>query len=714
MDSEASYKQLKKKLLKLTKENSHLKKLYQAATAIESNFSSDAVIESIAIQIATVLNATGCTIELWRPDKNLIEVLIDYSQNHPDEVEKPGKTYDLATFPATLHVLQNRQIKQLQVDDPAADAAEVALMQEMEVYSLLLVPIMTQNRVLGLIEVYEEEEARYYSSDELHLAQSLACQGAITLENFQLYKNARDEIEKRKKIELELQESKGLFDSFMGHLPALAFMKDIQGRYIYVNRAYRALYDLDPNERIGKTDAELFPIDVANQIQENDQYVLSEGKVIKNVEPVEFNGQTYHHLTSKFPIFKDGKVVILGGIAFDISDRVEAEKERKRLEKKLLRSQRMETLGLLAGGVAHDLNNVLSGIVSYPELLLLDLPEDSPLRKSIITIQNSGKKAAEIVDDLLVLTRRGVMHNEIINLNDIVSEYLNSPELKRLISFHSNVVIDANLEPDLLNVEGSAIHLKKSVMNLVSNAAESQSRGGKIVISTQNRYVDRPVSQSDDFKEGDYVVLNIEDNGEGIAKDDLQRIFEPFYTKKVMGRSGTGLGMSVVWGTVQDHNGHINVESAEGQGTRFELFFPVVRKNIAKKKQHKPIDTYMGDQETILVVDDVADQREIATRILQRLEYKVTAVSSGEAAIAHLKEHVVDLVILDMIMDPGLDGLDTYKQIIKIHPNQKAIIASGFAETERVHKVKALGAKQYIKKPYTLEKIGLAVKRELE
>ncbi len=714
MSHKMSFSQLEKKIRKLETENRKLRSLYQAATVIESSFSFEAVIKLLAVQIANTLNATGCTIQRWKPDENLLEVLFDYSLIYSDEVESPGRTYDLAEFPATLHVLQNKQIEQFQVDDPNAHASEVALMQEMEVYSLLLVPMITQNRVLGLIEIYEEEEARHYSSEEIRLAQSLARQGAITLDNYQLYKNAREEIEKRKDTELKLQESKGLFDAFMGHLPALAFMKDTQGRYLYVNKAYKELYGLDPKERIGKTDEELFPAEVARQIRENDHSVIARGRVVQNIERVDFNGQTFHHLISKFPIFKDGVAVIIGGIAFDISDRIAAEKEKERLEKKLQRSQRMETLGLLAGGVAHDLNNVLSGIVSYPELLLLDLPEDSPLRKPIITIQTSGQKAAEIVDDLLVLTRRGVMHNKIINLNDIVVEYLSSPEHKKLVSYHSNVAINKNLEPDLLNMEGSTIHLKKSVMNLVSNAAESQPKGGKILISTRNRYIDRPVSQTDDFSQGDYVVLKVADLGEGIAKHDLQRIFEPFYTKKVMGRSGTGLGMSVVWGTVQDHNGYINVESTEGKGTQFELFFPVVRQELENKKSFMPVEAYVGNRESILVVDDIVEQREIAANILQRLGYTVSSVSSGEEAVEFLKKYRVDLVILDMIMHPGMDGLDTFKQIIKIHPNQKAIIASGYAETDRVHKVKELGAAQYIKKPYTLEKIGLAVKTELE
>jgi len=398
----------------------------------------------------------------------------------------------------------------------------------------------------------------------------------------------------------------------------------------------------------------------------------------------------------------------------EINERLRADEEKRELEERLARSQKMEALGLLAGGVAHDLNNVLSGIVSYPDLLLLDLDEDSPLRKPIITIKESGKKAATIVQDLLDLARRGVTNTEVINLNeDIVSAYLKSPEQKKIKVHHPNVIISTSLAPDLMNIRGASVHLKKVLMNLVANAAEAQPRGGRIFISTENRYVDRPIRGYDNVDEGDYVVLAVEDRGTGIAVDDLNRIFEPFYSKKVMGRSGTGLGMAVVWGTVQDHQGYIDVESTEGKGAVFTLYFPITREEKETAKSNVYIEELFGNGETILVVDDIKEQVEIAFNILQKLGYTVLTATSGEAAVDCLANRSVDLVILDMIMDPGMDGLETYRQIIELRPGQKAIIASGFAENERVRESLSLGVGQYIKKPYTLEKIGLAVKKEL-
>ena len=386
---------------------------------------------------------------------------------------------------------------------------------------------------------------------------------------------------------------------------------------------------------------------------------------------------------------------------------------QKQLETKLRHAQKMEAIGTLAGGVAHDLNNILSGIVSYPELLLLDLPGDSPMRSPIETIQDSGKKAAAIVQDMLTLARRGVDISEVMNLNSIVSEYLSSPEYKKLCSYHQQVEIQTDLDPDLGNISGSPIHLFKTVMNLVSNAAEAMPKGGHIRISTQNRDLAKSYKESEKIAAGQYATVSISDSGTGIAAQDLERIFEPFFTKKKMGRSGTGLGMAVVWGTVNDHNGYIDIQTAEDEGTTFTLYFPITHAPSVDQKPKSSIDELKGNGESILVVDDVSEQREIASKILKKLGYQATTVSSGEKAVEYMKDYSADLMILDMIMDPGIDGFETYQRILEIHPNQKAIIASGFSETERVKEAQNLGAKIYVKKPYSIENIGEAVRAEL-
>jgi len=425
---------------------------------------------------------------------------------------------------------------------------------------------------------------------------------------------------------------------------------------------------------------------------------------------------------SAIPVWRKEKAIynekneFVGSVIYnrDISSLKRAEEEKISLEARLQRARKMEAIGTLAGGVAHDLNNVLGGIVGYPELLMLQLPENSPLRKPLLTMQQSGQKAAAIVQDLLTLARRGVATEEVVNVNQIITEYLKSPEYEKLKLYHPNVHADANLEPNLAPVLGSPVHLSKTIMNLVSNAVEAMNNGGTVFITTENRSIKNPVKGFETIEEGDYAMVTVSDTGVGIPSGDIEKIFEPFYTKKVMGRSGTGLGMAVVWGTAKDHKGFIDVQSSEGKGTTFTLYFPITRQKLAKRQSLVSIEDYRGNGAAIIIVDDVKEQREIASGMLRELGYSVTSFSSGLQAVGHMRNNSADLLVLDMIMDPGIDGLDTYKRILQLHPGQKAIIVSGFSETERVREAQRLGARSYIKKPYTLDELGVAVRAALD
>jgi signal transduction histidine kinase/CheY-like chemotaxis protein len=396
----------------------------------------------------------------------------------------------------------------------------------------------------------------------------------------------------------------------------------------------------------------------------------------------------------------------------EIKNRKQAEEALRDSEEKLARSKRMESLGLMAGGIAHDLNNILSGIVSYPDLLLMDLPEDSKLRKPIETIRKSGFRAADVVSDLLTVAKGVAIGKEVLSLNTIVDDYLKSPEHQKLQQAHPFINFTTELAPDLQDIDCSPNHMKKILMNLVDNASEAIEESGTVTISTKNRYVDEPLKGYEDVRIGEYALLCVSDNGVGISRENLERIFEPFFTKKVMGRRGTGLGLAVVWNTVQDHDGYINVKS-DNTGSVFELYFPITREAALEARKEIPIEDHLGHGEKVLVVDDEENQREIACRMLNKLGYSAEAVSSGEEAVEYLKENTPDLIVLDMIMPKGMNGRQAYKEILKIRPGQKAVIASGYSETEDVKKAQSLGAGGFVKKPYTLEKIGIAIRKEL-
>jgi len=525
-----------------------------------------------------------------------------------------------------------------------------------------------------------------------------------------------EDITERKIAEEALKKSEIRFREMFDDAPIGYHELDTEGRVTRVNRTELSMLGYSAEEMLGRHVWEL--------VDEKDlsrKAVLD--KLAGTLPPGRNLERTYCKKDgTKISVLiqdlllrdKDGKITGIRTTVQNITERRQAEEEKRSLEERLQRAEKMEALGLLAGGVAHDLNNVLGIVVGYAEMILMTVDKSSAIRPHLVNIMNGGQRAAALVEDLLTLARRGVPDREVLNLNNIIADCQQSPEFEKLYYYHPAVKIKADLEPDLPNIAGSFVHLDKTLFNLISNACEAMAKGGIVTIKTANQYLDKPIHGYDQIREGDYVVLSVSDTGEGIPAADLKRIFEPFYTKKVMGRSGTGLGLAVVWGTVKDHHGYINVESEEGKGSTFTLYFPVTREDITAEAVAVAISEYMGNGESILVVDDVKEQRDLAAGMLRTLNYSIASVSSGEDAVAYMKEHEVDLMVLDMIMDPGMDGLDTYKKVLEIHPKQKAIIVSGFSESDRVRAAKGLGAGAYVKKPYIKEKLGLAVRKELD
>ncbi len=393
----------------------------------------------------------------------------------------------------------------------------------------------------------------------------------------------------------------------------------------------------------------------------------------------------------------------------DVTEKKQIEQEKQAAEEGLQRAKKMEAIGLMAGGVAHDLNNILSGIIGYPELILLHLPENSKLRAPVKAIQEAGERAATVVTDLLTVARGVAGVRSAADVNTLISEYFDSPECRQLRSLYPYIQFFKELADDLPNISCSPVHIKKCIMNLVTNAAEAMEASGSITLRTQVFIPGEQWCRENGAEQKKYVELAVSDTGTGIPAECINHIFEPFYTKKEMGRSGTGLGLTVVWNTVQEHNGVVTVSSNE-QGTVFKLYFPVTDQ-VAGEKKSAELKVTRGHGETVLVVDDEPQLREIAVSMLEELGYDVTSVNSGEEAVTYLQERAVDLVLLDMLMKPGINGRQTYEKILRIHPGQKAVVVSGFAENSEIRTTLKLGAGGFVNKPYSMEELGLAVQK---
>lgn len=481
------------------------------------------------------------------------------------------------------------------------------------------------------------------------------------------------------------------------------------GRLLDANRQFFDMFGYQTHELLGKQILnKIFSLESIPEVSlriKNEMFGSHEAIGVKKDGtkfPIETSSRYMEYL---------GKKVRVCAI-LDITERVKADQEKLELQKQLAIANKMETLGLMAGSVAHDLNNILSGIVTLPELLLLQMGNDHEHSETIKNIQTAGKEAASVVSDLITVARGATAEKSVCNLNTLIEKYMVNIKGKKKDPRLEGIALKLNCEPGLSNSYCSVVHINKVLMNLIGNAAEEMEGKGTVVVSTKNVSIQQPFFGYETVEVGEYVVISVTDDGPGITQEDVKKIFEPFYSKKIMGRSGTGLGLAIVWNTIHDHGGFIDVKS-DGNGTTFDLYFPTTKDAVEKEIALPSIEKYRGYGEKILVVDDQKKQQAIASNLLNGLGYKTDVVDSGEEAVAYIKQHSVDLILLDMIMGSGINGRKTYEEILKIHPKQRALIASGFAENGEVKQTLLLGANQFIKKPYTLTQMGLAVKQAL-
>jgi two-component system, cell cycle sensor histidine kinase and response regulator CckA len=394
-----------------------------------------------------------------------------------------------------------------------------------------------------------------------------------------------------------------------------------------------------------------------------------------------------------------------GELAYTVVSFVDVS-EQRRIEEQLLRAQRLEAAGRIAGRVAHDFNNLLAPLAGYPELIKMRLPPEHPAVAYCDDLLHAAHEMAEISQDLMALGRRGLVEQQAVDLNHLVQE-----ALVQMPAAEPGLAIEQELQPGLLPVRGSPAQMLRVIVNLVANARDAMGKQGTLRLRTENLYLSAPAGHDVHVPPGEYVRLQVVDTGPGIPAEIRTQIFDAYFTTKSLGRHrGSGLGLSVVQAIVQDHGGYVDVESVVGDGTTINVYLPPGR-DLAPAEE---LTTAVRGDEVILLVDDDPLQRRVAGALLENLGYQVAASASGEEALAYLQDHAADLVLLDMVMGDGIDGAETYRRIQKLRPGQRAILLSGFAETTRVREALSLGALGHVRKPVTLEELGHAVRRALD
>ncbi len=509
----------------------------------------------------------------------------------------------------------------------------------------------------------------------------------------------------RRRAEEALRESEKRLQAILDNSPAIIFLKNTEGRYLYVNPQFAKLTPLTREQILGKTDDEIFLPAQAAAFRADDLKVLQAGVALEFEEVADQQDGPHTSIVSKFPLRNaEGKVYAICAIATDIT-------ERKSLEAQLRQAQKMEAIGQLAGGIAHDFNNLLTVINGYSELMLLSLPVEHPHCATFEQIRQAGEKASRLNRQLMAFSRQQVLQPKVLDLNAVVANI--DTMLQRVIG--EDIDLLTILSPGLASVKADPGQIEQVLMNLLVNARDAMPAGGRLTIETADVVLDTDYARTHvAVNPGRYVMLAVSDNGCGMDAETQARIFEPFFTTKELGK-GTGLGLSTVYGIVKQSGGHIEVYSEPGRGTTFRIYLPRIEEAAEAVEPGKAREQLPRGSETILLVEDEAGVRTLAKTILQTHGYTVLDAAQGKDAFLLSGQHegLIHLMVTDMVM-PEMSGREVAERLKPLRPNMKVLFMSGFTDKAMVHHGELDRGMAFLQKPFTPQTLARKVREVLD
>lgn len=501
-----------------------------------------------------------------------------------------------------------------------------------------------------------------------------------------------------------LHESEARFEAFIEESPAAAWMKDEEGRYVYANTTMTRICGVSKESVFGRTDVELFPEEVARQLQRNDEEVRRTNKPLQTVERIPTSGRLHSWSIWKFP-FERGGHLFVGGIAFDVTDQNANEAIVRRIQK-------LESIGRLAAGIAHDFNNLLTIQQVYLSLVLADPSLHDSLRESVEGIAAASERAASLTRQLLVFSRKQIMRRVPSRLDEVV--YRVAKMLGRVLGEH--VVMSIEAEDPGPRVCADAAMLEQVIVNLVLNARDAMPEGGRLELDTRQVTVDAEAARlNPEARPGRFARFTVTDTGVGISEENLAKLFEPFFTTKEVGK-GIGLGLPTVYGIVKQHDGWIEVSSAVGHGTTIRVYLPTADEETLSPPSSREEEQPASGRETILVVEDETPLRRVVRMILERRGYRVLTAVDGVEALRVWSEHQgeIDLLLTDLVMPLGVSGLELARRLRRDRPHLKVLFTSGYCADTNAQEELASPHSAFLQKPYVARLLERSVRELLD
>jgi PAS domain S-box-containing protein len=519
---------------------------------------------------------------------------------------------------------------------------------------------------------------------------------------------AHTDLTPQKRVEEALRESEERFRELFDSIADLIYTQDLDGRFLSANPALHNLFGYDYEEFLGRKASDfmkpelkpLFEKEYLEGLKKEGHYEGITGYFRKDGKRI------YIEYRSKLVRPKKGSPYI-SGIGRDVTERILAEKERKRLQTQLQQAQRMEALGTLAGGIAHNFNNALMGIQGRASLMMIDKDPSHPDLEHLKGIEEYVQNAAELTKDLLGFARGGKYEVRPTNMNELIKH-----ENRLFGQTKKEISMKGKYAKQLWTVEVDQGQMRQMLMNLYVNAWQAMPAGGMLYVQTENVTVDEAFAEPIGVSPGRYVKIAVTDTGTGMDEETREKIFDPFFTTQEMG-TGTGLGLASVYGIVKNHGGFINVYSEKGEGTAFHIYLPASEQEIlAEEKPSREIITGEG---TVLLVDDEEMILDVGKQLLEKVGYRVMVAKHGKEALAVYEKNKkdIDLVILDMIM-PGMGGGEVFDRLKEIEPDIKVLLSSGYSINGRAQEILDRGCDGFIQKPFNLKALSRKIREVME
>jgi two-component system cell cycle sensor histidine kinase/response regulator CckA len=692
-----------------TAEVQHLQRQLQhfsrAAQQINAHLEAPAILRQLVTAALDLTGAEGGTAGL------VLEGQMVFTEYHQEDRWLPVDYRFAPGQGVPGRVMENRA-PYLCADAEHDPHVSPEIQQSLAFHTLANVPILTRTgELLGCFEVHNRAGCHPFTAQDLVLLQGLAASAAVALENAWLFEAAQRELRGRQQAEQAVRESESRLRSIIEQAPFGAHSYEIQAgdRLVLTaaNQSADRILGIDHAPLIGRTIEEAFPALLGTTIPDayrrlattegslDDEQVVYEEGHIRGA----FAIQAFHTGAQRMTVFFR-----------DITERKRAEQEKEKLQAQLTQAQKMESVGRLAGGVAHDFNNMLQAILGNVCLAMDDLPPDSPVRESLEEIEKSARRSADLTRQLLAFARKQTIAPRPLELNNTVEGMLRM--LGRLIGEDIDLAWMPGTGVGLVMMDPS--QLDQILANLCVNARDAISGVGTITIETAKVSFDETYAGTHpECLPGNYAMLSVSDSGKGMDAETRSHLFEPFFTTKEPGK-GTGLGLATVFGIVKQNHGVINVYSEPGQGTTFKVYLPRVEAGLAVAEPRPPGRSVRGT-ETLLVVEDEEQILNLGHRILEQHGYTVLTARTPAAAQVLVEQYQepIHLLITDVVM-PGMNGKELRERLRSVHPALKCLFMSGYTANVIAHHGVLEDSVQFLQKPFTIRSLVEKVRETLE